>query len=109
PGLPPPPQALEEVLDGHACRASRPAQAPLPTRRSSDLLSYELRRADSGSWQVILRGPTASAVAGRLSYITRLRDLSVSERRPAGSEGHTSELQSRENLGCRVLPGKKKK
>ncbi len=48
------------------------------TRADTEHLSYELRRADSGSWQVILRGPTASAVAGRLSYITRLRDLSVS-------------------------------
>src|SRR6266700_5122215 len=38
----------------------------------------------------------------------RILDRNRSPGRPARSEEHTSELQSRENLVCRPLPAKKK-
>ena len=41
-------------------------------------LSYELREADDGRWQVSLRGPASSEVAARLADIAPLFDLSTS-------------------------------
>src|SRR5690606_12841933 len=48
---------------------------------------------------------TASSAAGIIARAERLHDEHVAER----SEEHTSELQSRENLVCRLLLEKKKK
>src|SRR5690606_41505801 len=81
-----------------------------PTRRSSDLQS---RCADGRPWLPVTdrsahhrhREPWAAAVAG----VTRQCRAVVSARRPARSEEHTSELQSRENLVCRLLLEKKNK
>src|SRR5690606_2961483 len=41
-------------------------------------LSYELREADDGRWQVSLRGPASSEVAARLADVAPLFDLSTS-------------------------------
>src|SRR5690606_41439825 len=96
-----------------------PALHPLPTRRSSDLQiaiadgeGLRLRQED-----VALNG---AAIECRINAEDPGRDfmpspgaLSVVDR-PKGegirrSEEHTSELQSRENLVCRLLLEKKKK
>src|SRR5690606_41056147 len=90
--------------------APRPAPHSFPTRRSSDLgVRRAPPRPSSGTPRCARRGPT-----------TRRRAPASRRRapRPAGrargpasprSEEHTSELQSRENLVCRLLLEKKKK
>src|SRR5690606_40743450 len=90
-----------------------------PTRRSSDLHDKQQRDALAarGYWQAfqavlssiekILDGRNPGEVADE-DHGTWYRELfapSVSAR----SEEHTSELQSRENLVCRLLLEKKKK
>src|SRR5690606_40912400 len=78
---------------------------PLPTRRSSDLLG-DLGRSG-------LRAPPAG---GRREEPGSERDRAVDDELPVDrarevfcrrSEEHTSELQSREKLVCRLLRGKK--
>src|SRR5690606_39832351 len=86
-----------------------------PTRRSSDLevSGSERRREARGSAQTHLdsrppphRGAPVR-VSGRDAHrATRPGPL---DRASARSEEHTSELQSRENLVCRLLLEKKKK
>src|SRR5436309_8301694 len=68
-----------------------------PTRRSSDLagLGY-------------LAGSLLLALAGRHPFRPSGRSLRSSTGRTERSEEHTSELQSRENLVCRLLLEKKK-
>src|SRR5690606_42059233 len=84
-----------------------------PTRRSSDLPPVSI---NSG-----MASATRSAVAGprpiRKSRIFEVRSPVMrppsredgAELRASRSEEHTSELQSRENLVCRLLLEKKKK
>src|SRR5690606_41517728 len=75
-----------------------------PTRRSSDL-----RRA--AALQCRCSGPSPSRRGALVGFG---RSISVSPSKSVGtqscprSEEHTSELQSRENLVCRLLPEKKK-
>src|SRR5690606_41658708 len=89
-----------------------------PTRRSSDLRpvvderlaliadAFSLPSSDiKGAADAVLK--RADALIAAASLPTRLRDVGV----PAEelrSEEHTSELQSRENLVCRLLLEKKK-
>src|SRR5207302_10477411 len=65
-----------------------------PTRRSSDLKRF--LRGDAAYAVVVTRAPA------------RRRGPRTDERARARSEEHTSELQSRENLVCRLLLEKKK-
>src|SRR5690606_41648108 len=83
-----------------------------PTRRSSDLAA---RRIGSGwgfrnqtSWRVTMASKCPSIPARRtMAWASRrARVVTTASRR---SEEHTSELQSRENLVCRLLLEKKKK
>src|SRR5690606_40301477 len=82
-----------------------------PTRRSSDLM---WRLISSGSKSMV---EVPSSTRPRRSVIPVLKRIaSVSEVFPAPpwatiprSEEHTSELQSRENIVCRLLLEKKKK
>src|SRR5690606_40059499 len=67
-----------------------------PTRRSSDLVSFH--QATSGSTQ-LLQQLLGLALLGLIPF----REHLVEDR----SEEHTSELQSRENLVCRLLLEKK--
>src|SRR5690606_39451423 len=86
-----------------------------PTRRSSDLRSSatsparspSARRAISSSSSV----PTTSARTGPStgSCAASSTTWSWASTRSSRSEEHTSELQSRENLVCRLLLEKKKK
>src|SRR5207253_10961126 len=81
-----------------------------PTRRSSDL-SPATRRASRDRWPPRSPGhpPSAPATRSRASA-TAFRPPRRSTTRCRGrSEEHTSELQSRGHLVCRLLLEKKKK
>src|SRR5690606_40177589 len=76
-----------------------------PTRRSSDLF---VRRSSSGGRRKVLHKESKQYLhidGGRSAFAYALHKYSPSFR----SEEHTSELQSRENLVCRLLLEKKKK
>src|SRR5690606_41895653 len=109
---------FQSLFLSHSSRAP-PHLHSFPTRRSSDLprtarVLLGRVRAPGG------QGPAPAAAghrvrAGRLSCVpaARLqgpyRHLRVAHGQRARSEEHTSELQSRENLVCRLLLEKKKK
>src|SRR5690606_41839308 len=79
---------------------------PFPTRRSSDLqgrprgLSRDRRHSAGLQLQVPRRKGRRAGALARKARLSRTRHR---------SEEHTSELQSRENLVCRLLLEKKKK
>src|SRR5690606_41824042 len=83
-----------------------------PTRRSSDLRAtphVTAKRARGPGTPGIRSpdgccGPVVSSTAPVV-----MRTILDGERMPGRSEEHTSELQSRENLVCRLLLEKKKK
>src|SRR5690606_40000519 len=98
------------------CRAHRDLHS-FPTRRSSDLVQLDVG-------QIVFAGFNLSRIF--FSQITERHDIGVTEQSVAievelgvqrndvaragqRSEEHTSELQSRENLVCRLLLEKKKK
>src|SRR5690349_23332740 len=80
------------------CRGGPLDLHSFPTRRSSDLS----RRAPEPPPGARRRRPAARSAAPRRGTATATR-----RRRPR-SEEHTSELQSRRELVCRLLPEKKK-
>src|SRR5690606_41758582 len=100
---------------------SRPPRGPpaFPTRRSSDLAAVqELARAGARCVSLGLdaadaavhdgeRGETGS-FARTLDAARWVREAGLDLRILTRSEEHTSELQSRENLVCRLLLEKKK-
>src|SRR5690606_39834186 len=89
-----------------------------PTRRSSDLITHIAAADDAG---LAVRGEGlvvhASVEPGQVGEkpqpFRRAKDEGVEQpdfdQRMLRSEEHTSELQSRENLVCRLLLEKKKK
>src|SRR5699024_12226562 len=107
---------LSSVLDFSSVLGTLPA---FPTRRSSDLdlllrrqtlypLSYAGRpRQSSNSW-ALLRPSRCSRPAGVRQTSSRQGQLGPVEHcRDERSEEHTSELQSRFDLVCRLLLEKK--
>src|SRR5690606_41957274 len=90
---------------------SRRGLSSLPTRRSADLrrrrrppVSTKDRTSSSPSPM-----PSIAREPWRTRYASRRRHSgAASRRRRDRSEEHTSELQSRENLVCRILLEKKK-
>src|SRR5690606_41657432 len=89
---------------------SRPVLHSFPTRRSSDLLGLFWARGVAPTSRLLL--PSRWRPPVRHGAV--LPDDAVPSPRPRGagvwrSEEHTSELQSRENLVCRLLLEKKKK
>src|SRR5690606_41454093 len=92
------------------CVCDRRYLHSFPTRRSSDLSARSStsvlptragRRTSRGRCcAVISRAPWRTRACGRTWSVRRTRPR---------SEEHTSELQSRENLVCRLLLEKKKK
>src|SRR5690606_41747719 len=99
------------------CSASCFALHSFPTRRSSDLVSYQhlrqaqLRAVEAGLPLLLAmpHGPTAVIDArGRvIDALAASRRGIIDVAVPLRSEEHTSELQSRENLVCRLLLEKK--
>src|SRR5690606_40104133 len=102
----------------HRTALLRPPHS-FPTRRSSDLLSFlssatgkllherhfDGRRMDGLSQG--LRSHFRRRMTGVPAVLRRLRG--AREQYDTRSEEHTSELQSRENIVCRLLLEKKKK
>src|SRR5690606_41856962 len=89
--------------------SSRPPRGPpsFPTRRPSDLTrSAALRTRPSAGSTAMIR-PTHIA-ASWPAAVRRGSSTSMRLRGERRSEEHTSELQSRENLVCRLLLEKKK-
>src|SRR5206468_5633690 len=76
-----------------------------PTRRSSDLYSSRLRTAAVSPDRARAGGATARAFGTTPPRARNLKARAVAPR----SEEHTSELQSRSDLVCRLLLEKKKK
>src|SRR5690606_41238622 len=99
-------------LSLHGLAAPLPHLHSFPTRRSSDLLSRMLFGETSTS-----NPPSPSISTTRLSWRQFFTPgqpasgapTSFQLQTPLRSEEHTSELQSRENLVCRLLLEKKKK
>src|SRR5690606_39505517 len=96
------------------CHSTHPALHPFPTRRSSDLhILADLAHASPTMIDDILAIATRPVVVshtGVRGTCDNNRNLSDEHLRAiaARSEEHTSELQSRENLVCRLLLEKKK-
>src|SRR5690606_40573739 len=95
-----------------------PLLPSLPTRRSSDLLIYALSPVLIALFSSAVLGERlvftqaagiALSLAGfvHIALAGRWHDLGAVRLTPR-SEEHTSELQSRENLVCRLLLEKKK-
>src|SRR5207302_8409193 len=109
--LPQPPPLLLFFFFFSCSAHPRPLHS-FPTRRSSDLLIWPTRvllifaRATSGR-----RGTAFGSRPRSMPPIPSRARISKSSStpRPRRSEEHTSELQSRENLVCRLLLEKKKK
>src|SRR5207302_2785064 len=84
-----------------------------PTRRSSDLVLHATSRLVHGSPRDRCGHRAARARFERPSLRNREKEFHAAGRsiavRGHRSEEHTSELQSRENLVCRLLLEKKKK
>src|SRR5690606_41883342 len=88
------------------CSGHHPYLHSFPTRRSSDLyLNLPIYR-NSGLHNLRNKNPLLLLKYNRL--YSRF-PYSVFRQPPSRSEEHTSELQSRENLVCRLLLEKKKK
>src|SRR5690606_41882456 len=92
--------------------ASVANQQSFPTRRSSDLSVIDSRSICATAARAIFN---ASSVTNRRFFGTRSQvasgaatDSCSRRGRMVRSEEHTSELQSRENLVCRLLLEKKK-
>src|SRR5207302_9067261 len=90
-------QLNNRIFFFHSCRAPRHLHS-FPTRRSSDLARLS---AAPRSWAASSGGRSRAG----LGSLTREPDSPGARPR---SEEHTSELQSRENLVCRLLLEKKK-
>src|SRR5207302_11151102 len=81
-----------------------------PTRRSSDLLRWHDGGVSVAQGRVSLKAesvPSPAPPAHSIDQETRFR-ATLPLRGVQRSEEHTSELQSRENLVCRLLLEKKK-
>src|SRR5690606_41488067 len=98
------------VSSGSGCARALPS---FPTRRSSDL-DVDLFRPDRADAESQVRESLAIApgrpILVSVGRVQPLKDQELAIRTLAArSEEHTSELQSRENLVCRLLLEKKNK
>src|SRR5437868_12467027 len=80
-----------------------------PTRRSSDLHSDESRTLRGHSWKWLsLTGRASGNKSGKERVLHSEEELMNTQKKLVRSEEHTSELQSRFDLVCRLLLEKKK-
>src|SRR5690606_42151214 len=95
------------------CSRDHPYLHSFPTRRSSDLNGARLERINFLGDRS--KRAMRQAYGLMVNYLYKLDDIEANHEAFAGrgevvrSEEHTSELQSRENLVCRLLLEKKKK
>src|SRR5690606_39447816 len=83
---------------------------PFPTRRSSDLAHLRSAEVPDGRLQRLQRllgGPVQRPAGQRTQRLFAVCRCLRRAAEPPRSEEHTSELQSRENLVCRLLLEKK--
>src|SRR5690606_42051410 len=101
------PTVLHVLLFALPADGGRRDLLSFPTRRSSDLdaSGKETFPALQGARQALLKIAKADAALAERAGESRGPDEATLRRR---SEEHTSELQSRENLVCRLLLEKKK-
>src|SRR5439155_24676353 len=88
-----------------------PAPNPFPTRRSSDLLANGISARGIATEVASMGNPPKVSTESLKSLWQRLASLPDPTAKPiavARSEEHTSELQSRGHLVCRLLLEKKK-
>src|SRR5699024_12528916 len=105
------------VWDELCAQLSTPPRAPpsFPTRRSSDLSSPSTRTGGRCAWPMVrtvrirrIRSPSPrTAPESSRSSTDRLPHWPATVRTLGRSEEHTSELQSRFDLVCRLLLEKK--
>src|SRR5206468_10967179 len=87
--------------------AHHPALPSFPTRRSSDLsMRFRFCRKSDGAWRSSWAARRSVASVGRMVFSGSCTNESA--RLGMRSEEHTSELQSRSDLVCRLLLEKKK-
>src|SRR5690606_41618978 len=104
---------LATVLSvSRSCSADHRDLHSFPTRRSSDLTGFDLLPTDEQAAAVCADLFSGDPVAERFVDEVYHGETGPGETRRmldrARSEEHTSELQSRENLVCRLLLEKKK-
>src|SRR5690606_41284411 len=87
---------------------ARPDLYPFPTRRSSDLRAV-LEEVLAHRSTIVFTNSRSQAerLTGKLNRLHARRVTTEAAAGPDRSEEHTSELQSRENLVCRLLLEKK--
>src|SRR5690606_42134845 len=95
-----------------SCYGHRRELHSFPTRRSSDLTRVTIERKVAQGYEIVDVGPDYKRRPGQ--WFGRFYSMEL-QSIPDGyphlhhrSEEHTSELQSRENLVCRLLLEKKK-
>src|SRR5206468_8789500 len=99
------------------CSRARQALHSFPTRRSSDLRRQTVRwvsvpRHHKRNWRCLAKRPVRVSHKRRFEGLVPTGMVSLPAAVPAlasRSEEHTSELQSRSDLVCRLLLEKKKK
>src|SRR5690606_207596 len=114
PALPgqPMPAAVQRVLQNWLQTLPAPAQLGQPAGLQQAIqnsgLSYEQRLFSALSNPSASRGQGNTTENGNLFRQLWQRAAALAQPNPSRSEEHTSELQSRENLVCRLLLEKKK-
>src|SRR5690606_41359640 len=107
------PCAPSPVSLSSAVSAEHALLPPFPTRRSSDLVpNMPLEDVPVGgeedSLEIKKVGEQKTGARDHLDIATERSWVDFERGAKVRSEEHTSELQSRENLVCRLLPEKKK-
>src|SRR3989442_10085387 len=70
---------------------------------------FKLNREPDMTWMDCFKSHAASSALGGANAVFRGNEVCIEVAKPTRSEEHTSELQSRPHLVCRLLLEKKKK
>src|SRR5690606_39343912 len=91
------------------CRSAASGGAGASPARGAESIASRSSRWQIGQWRVMCRYPDAADRCARSSArVSCLAEAAMRHLHGARSEEHTSELQSRENVVCRLLLEKKK-